>query len=186
LAWAEELERRCHYRARARSARKSSRVARRSDDIHSRHIEAEVGDILIGCLYLPNGNPAPGPKFDYKLRWFERLTHHADTLLATNTPVVLAGAYNVMPTELDVYKPERWINDALFLPEVRQAFARLMAHGWKDATREMHPGERIHTLLFGITFEMPEPERGAPHRSFASQPLRRWKSAWRSRRYSRN
>jgi exodeoxyribonuclease-3 len=116
------------------------------EDIHSRYIEARVGGILVGCLYLPNGNPAPGPKFDYKLRWFERLTQHADALLATYAPVVLAGDYNVMPTELDVYKPERWIDDALFRPEVREAFARLIARGWKDAVRELHPGARIYTF----------------------------------------
>ena len=78
------------------------------DDGHSRYIEAAVHGVPIGCLYLPNGNPAPGPKFDYKLRWFERLTAHAADLLATGAPVVLAGDYNVMPTDLDVYKPERW------------------------------------------------------------------------------
>jgi exodeoxyribonuclease-3 len=93
-----------------------------SDDAQSRYIEAAVNGVLIGCIYLPNGNPAPGPKFDYKLRWFERLTAHAAELLATGVPVVLAGDYNVIPTELDVYKPERWIDDALFRPEVRDAF----------------------------------------------------------------
>ena len=103
------------------------------DDTHSRYIEAAVNGVLIGCLYLPNGNPAPGPKFDYKLRWFERLTAHAAELLATGAPVVLAGDYNVMPTELDVYKPERWLDDALFRPEVRAAFRELVAQGWTDA-----------------------------------------------------
>ena len=89
------------------------------DDAQSRYIEAAVKGVLVGCLYLPNGNPAPGPKFDYKLRWFERLIAHAAELLAVDAPVVLAGDYNVMPTELDVYKPERWVDDALFRPEVR-------------------------------------------------------------------
>jgi len=116
------------------------------DDIHSRYIEARIGSIVVGCLYLPNGNPAPGPKFDYKLRWFERLMQHADVLLATNAPAILAGDYNVMPTDLDVYKPERWLNDALFRPEVREAFARLVSRGWSDAIRELHPGERIYTF----------------------------------------
>ena len=116
------------------------------NDVHSRYIEARVGDVVVGCLYLPNGNPAPGPKFDYKLRCFERLTEYADTLLATNAPVILAGDYNVMPTELDVYKPERWLDDALFRPEVREAYARLVVRGWRDAIREQHPGERIYTF----------------------------------------
>ena len=94
------------------------------DDLHSRYIEAAVDGLLIGCLYLPNGNPGPGPKFDYKLRWFERLIAHARRAAArSGAPVVLAGDYNVMPTELDVYKPERWVNDALFRVEVREAFA---------------------------------------------------------------
>jgi exodeoxyribonuclease-3 len=116
------------------------------DDAHSRYLEALVGGILIGCLYLPNGNPAPGPRFDYKLRWFDRLTEHAATLLAQSRPVVLAGDYNVMPTELDVYKPERWVDDALFRPEVRAAFHRLLEQGWTDAMRALHPGQRIYTF----------------------------------------
>lgn len=99
------------------------------DDLHSRYIEAEVGDLVIGGLYLPNGNPAPGPKFDYKLRWFERLIAHAEGLLAEERAVLLAGDFNVMPTDLDVYAPERWRDDALFRPEVREAYARLVAQG---------------------------------------------------------
>jgi exodeoxyribonuclease-3 len=116
------------------------------DDVHSRYIEATVNGVLIGCLYLPNGNPAPGPKYDYKLRWLDRFINHADMLLATDTPVVLAGDYNIIPTDLDVYKPERWVDDALFRPEVRDAFARLVASGWTDALRKHHPGERINTF----------------------------------------
>ncbi|MBI1684157.1 exodeoxyribonuclease III [Caulobacter hibisci] len=116
------------------------------DDLHSRYIEAAVGGVLIGCLYLPNGNPAPGPKFDYKLRWFERFHAHAAALIAQDIPVVLAGDYNVMPTELDVYKPERWLDDALFRPEVRAAYRRLVAQGWTDALRHLHPDERIYTF----------------------------------------
>lgn len=115
-------------------------------DLHSRYIEAAVNGVLIGCLYLPNGNPYPGPKFDYKLRWFSRLQDRAAQLLATGAPVVLAGDYNVMPTELDVYKPERWTNDALFRIEAREAFSNLMAQGWTDALRRMHPDERIYTF----------------------------------------
>jgi exodeoxyribonuclease III len=105
-----------------------------------------VNGVLIGCLYLPNGNPAPGPKFAYKLKWFERLTAHAAGLLATGAPVVLVGDYNVMPTDLDVYAPERWRDDALFRPEVREAYAALVAQGWTDALRALHPGERIYTF----------------------------------------
>jgi exodeoxyribonuclease-3 len=116
------------------------------DDAHSRYIEATVDGLVIGCLYLPNGNPAPGPKFDYKLRWFERLIVHAAELMASGARVVLAGDYNVMPTDLDVYKPERWRDDALFRPEVRDAYHRLLAQGWTDALRTMHPGERIYTF----------------------------------------
>ncbi|MGO4123514.1 exodeoxyribonuclease III [Inquilinus sp. YAF38] len=116
------------------------------DDSHSRYIEAAVAGMLVGCLYLPNGNPAPGPKFDFKLRWFERLGARAAELLATGAPVMLAGDFNVMPTDLDVYKPERWGDDALFRPEVREAFHRLLAQGWTDALRRLHPGERVYTF----------------------------------------
>lgn len=114
------------------------------EDSQSRYIEAIVDGILIGGLYLPNGNPAPGPKFDYKLKWFERLIIHAEKLL--DSPAILAGDFNVMPTELDVYKPERWLDDALFRPEVRDAYHRLLAQGWTDALRTMHPGEKIYTF----------------------------------------
>lgn len=116
------------------------------EDIHSRYIEAAVNGILIGCLYLPNGNPAPGPKFDYKLQWFERLLTHAEELIRSGAPVVLAGDYNVMPTELDVYKPESWVNDALFRPEVRSAYQRLLEQGWADSLRTLYPNERIYTF----------------------------------------
>jgi exodeoxyribonuclease-3 len=116
------------------------------EDAHSRYIEAAIRGVIVGCLYLPNGNPAPGPKFDYKRRWFERLTLHAAELLAHRAPVILAGDYNVMPTDLDVYKPERWLDDALFRPEVRAAFHALVAQGWTDAVRALHPGARIYTF----------------------------------------
>ena len=115
-------------------------------DVQSRYIEAAVAGVVIGCLYLPNGNPAPGPKFDYKLQWFERFAARAQGLLESGAPVVLAGDYNVMPTELDVDKPERWVDDALFRPEVRAAYARLVDQGWTDALRATHPGERIYTF----------------------------------------
>jgi exodeoxyribonuclease III len=94
-------------------------LAGSDEDIQSRYIEAEVNGIVIGCIYLPNGNPAPGPKFDYKLDWFRRFSQHASELIASGKPVVLTGDYNVMPTEKDVYKPERWVNDALFRTEIR-------------------------------------------------------------------
>jgi len=103
------------------------------DDANSRYIEAAVGGILVGCLYLPNGNPAPGPKFDYKLRWFERQHAYGGELLKAGVPAALVGDYNVMPTDLDVYAPERWRDDALFRPEVRAAYQRLLDQGWTDA-----------------------------------------------------
>jgi exodeoxyribonuclease-3 len=116
------------------------------DDTHSRYIEAAINGIIIGALYLPNGNPKPGPKFDYKLRWFDRLIDHAAELLQSGKPVVLAGDFNVMPTDIDVYKPERWLDDALFAPEARAAYFRLLKQGWTDALRTLHPGERIYTF----------------------------------------
>jgi exodeoxyribonuclease-3 len=116
------------------------------EDGQSRYIEAAVAGILIGALYLPNGNPRPGPKFDYKLRWFDRLIDHAAALLGSGLPVMLIGDFNVMPTELDVYKPERWLKDALFAPEVRDAFFRLTGQGWTDALRTTHQGEVIYTF----------------------------------------
>lgn len=117
------------------------------DDTHSRYIEAMVQGITIGCLYLPNGNPAPGPKLDYKMKWFDRLTLHAQELFDSKKPVVLTGDYNVMPRELDVYKPERWVKDALFLPEVRAAFHNLVSQGWTDAIRKLYPDEVIYTFF---------------------------------------
>jgi exodeoxyribonuclease-3 len=116
------------------------------EDLHSRYIEAIVNGMLVACLYLPNGNPAPGPKLEYKMKWFERLTIHAAELMEFGVPVVMAGDYNVMPTELDVYKPERWVDDALFRPEVRAAFKTLVDQGWTDALRKLHPNEVIYTF----------------------------------------
>jgi exodeoxyribonuclease III len=116
------------------------------EDVHSRYIEATVHGITVGCLYLPNGNPAPGPKFNYKLKWLDRFIDHAASLVTGSAPVVLAGDYNVIPTEHDVYKPERWVDDALFRVEVREEFGRLMKQGWIDAIRELHPGETIYTF----------------------------------------
>jgi exodeoxyribonuclease-3 len=117
-----------------------------AEDSQSRYIEAVVDGVLVGNLYLPNGNPYPGPKFDYKLRWFKRLQDYAEELLELEIPVVLAGDYNVVPTERDVYKPERWKNDALFRTEVRKAYELLLNQGWTDALRALHPNETIYTF----------------------------------------
>ena len=116
------------------------------DPSHSRYIEAAVCGLLIGCLYLPNGNPWPGPKFDYKLAWMDRLHQHAQELLDSGLPAILIGDFNVIPTDEDVYKPERWKKDALFSPEAKAKFAELVAQGWTDAIRKLHPKERIYTF----------------------------------------
>lgn len=115
-------------------------------DEQSRYIEAAVNGVLVAGFYVPNGNPRPGPKFDYKLAWLERLLAHAAGLIASGMPIVLTGDYNVMPTDLDVYKPERWLDDALFAPEVRAAFFRLLEQGWTDAVRTLRPDEVIYTF----------------------------------------
>ncbi len=117
-----------------------------AEDSQSRYIEGAVNGVLIGCLYLPNGNPAPGPKFTYKLAWFERLKAHAAELIGAGVPAALVGDFNVMPTDLDVYAPERWRDDALFRPEVRAAYGELLEQGWVDAVRKLHPEERIYTF----------------------------------------
>ncbi|ALL66547.1 Exodeoxyribonuclease III [Paraburkholderia caribensis MBA4] len=116
------------------------------DDTHSRYIEAAVEGLLIGCLYLPNGNPQPGPKFDYKLAWFERLIVYAKTLLDSGHPVVLAGDYNVVPTDFDIYNPRSWLKDALLQPESRECYARLLKQGWADALRMRFPDEQVFTF----------------------------------------
>lgn len=116
------------------------------DDLHSRYLEVIVNQTLIGCLYLPNGNPAPGIKFDYKMKWFQRFKAHAKYLLSEQVPVILAGDYNVIPTELDVYKPESWVTNALFMPEPRRAYKSLIDQGWLDAIRHLYPEERIYTF----------------------------------------
>jgi exodeoxyribonuclease-3 len=115
-------------------------------DAQARYIEAAVEGILIGCLYLPNGNPQPGPKFDYKLAWLKRLAAHARKLLREEVPVVLAGDYNVAPTEIDIYPTTSWDDDALVQPQSRSAYARLVKQGWTDALRELHPDERVYTF----------------------------------------
>ena len=114
-------------------------------DTQSRYIEAAVNGILVGCLYAPNGNPQPGPKFDYKLAWLERLSRHAKSLLDEGVPVALAGDYNIVPTPFDIYETHSYDKDALVQPKSRAAFARLLAQGWTDAIRTLHPGERVYT-----------------------------------------
>ena len=116
------------------------------DPSQSRYLEAAVNGVLVGCLYLPNGNPRPGPKFDYKLAWTGRFEALARDLIALDEPVVLAGDYNIIPTDADVYKPERWLDDALFAPEMRAAYQRLLEGGWTDALRTLHPDERVFTF----------------------------------------
>ncbi|WP_442582101.1 exodeoxyribonuclease III [Mesorhizobium sp. ASY16-5R] len=117
-----------------------------NSDQQSRYIEAAVQGLLIVCVYSPNGNPRPGPKFEYKLAWLERLQQHATRLRKTGAPVVLAGDFNVAPTELDIYPTRSWDNDALIQPESRAAFRRLVGRNWTDAIRKLHPDERIYTF----------------------------------------
>ena len=114
-------------------------------DKQSRYLEAAVGGVLIGCIYLPNGNPQPGPKFEYKLAWFERLIKHARSLKKAGVPAVLAGDYNVVPAEFDIYDDHSLGDNALLQPESRKAYARLRKQGWTDALRELHPDERCYT-----------------------------------------
>ena len=115
-------------------------------DVQSRYLEAAVDGVLIGCLYLPNGNPQPGPKFDYKLSWFERLLSHADMLHTSGHPVALLGDFNVVPTDADIYNTRSWLKDALLQPASREAYARLLAQGWVDSLRHCFPDERIYTF----------------------------------------
>jgi exodeoxyribonuclease-3 len=116
------------------------------EDTQARYIEAAVRGVVVGCIYLPNGNPQPGPKFTYKLAWFERLISHAEALLSAGLPVVLAGDYNVVPTERDIYPTKSWDKDALVQPQSRAAFRRLTDQGWTDAIRALHPAETIYTF----------------------------------------
>ncbi len=116
------------------------------DDTHSRYLEAAAHGVIVACLYLPNGNPQPGPKFDYKLSWFERFIEHAAGLFSSGHPVVLAGDYNVIPTDEDIYNPRSWKKDAPLQPESRECFERLLAQGWTDALRAKYPDERIYTF----------------------------------------
>lgn len=115
-------------------------------DKQSRYIEAAVNGLLIGCLYLPNGNPQPGPKFDYKLAWFERLRAHAAKLLKSDAPAVLAGDFNAVPTDFDIYSIKSWVKDALVQPKTRAAYKRLTDQGWTDSLRTLHPKKPMYTF----------------------------------------
>jgi exodeoxyribonuclease-3 len=115
-------------------------------DTHARYLEAAVQGVIIAGLYLPNGNPIRGPKFKYKLAWFEDLIAHAQGLYASGAPVVLAGDFNVVPTDEDIYNPKSWLRDALLQPESRACYRRLLAQGWVDSLRTLHPDERIYTF----------------------------------------
>ena len=115
-------------------------------DAQSRYIEAAVNGVLIASLYVPNGNPQPGPKFSYKLAWLERLIAHAASLREAGVPAILAGDYNVVPTDFDIYPSTSWAENALLAPQSRAAFARLLAQGWTDALRTLHPGEPMYTF----------------------------------------
>ena len=118
------------------------------DDTHSRYLEASAHGVVVASIYLPNGNPQPGPKFAYKLAWFERLIEHAATLIQRPEPVLLVGDYNVVATDGkgDIYNPASWRKDALLQPESRECYRRLLSQGWIDAIRELHPDERIYTF----------------------------------------
>jgi exodeoxyribonuclease III len=115
-------------------------------DIQARFLEAEIGGLRIASVYLPNGNPQPGPKYDYKLAWLARLASHARTLIDSGLDVVLAGDFNVVPTDADIYNAWLWRFDAVLQPATRAAWSRLLAQGWIDATRHLYPRERIYTF----------------------------------------
>ena len=116
------------------------------DDLQARYLEADIAGLRIASVYLPNGNPTGSPNFDYKLAWFERLILHARTLVESGLPVILAGDFNVVPTNADIYNAGAWRFDAVLQPQTRELHARLMQQGWVDATRALHPKERIYTF----------------------------------------
>ncbi|MHA1559491.1 MAG: exodeoxyribonuclease III [Alphaproteobacteria bacterium] len=128
-------------------------------DQQTRYIEAAVEGVLVASIYLPNGNPWPGPKFDYKLAWFDRLKQHAAELLSADVPVVLAGDYNVVPTEFDVYRKHSYEKNALLQPESRNAYASLLGQGWTDAVRTLHPNEPMFSF-WSYEFNRWERDRG--------------------------
>jgi len=116
------------------------------EESQTRYVEASIGDLTVASIYLPNGNPQPGPKFDYKLAWFDRLIAHAGTLIASGRQVLLAGDLNVVPTDFDIYNPWAWRFDAVMQPQTRAAFRRLLEQGWVDAHRQLHPKTRLYTF----------------------------------------
>jgi exodeoxyribonuclease III len=128
-------------------------------DHQARYIEAAVGGILIGCIYLPNGNPQPGPKFTYKLRWFERMILHSRSLITAGVPVILAGDYNVVPTAQDIYPTRSLADNALVQPASREAFQRLLQQGWTDALRQLHPSGPLWTF-WDYKFERWQADKG--------------------------
>lgn len=141
-------------------------------DHQARYIEAAVQGVLITSIYLPNGNPQPGPKFDYKLTWFERLINHAAELMSAGVPVVLAGDYNVVPTPQDIYPTRSLDDNALIQPESREAFARLLGQGWTDALRMLHPKGPLWTF-WDYKFERWPKDKGMRLDHFLlSPPLR--------------
>jgi exodeoxyribonuclease-3 len=115
-------------------------------DVQSRYVEAAVGGVIVGSLYAPNGNPVGSAKYAFKLAWYQRFAAHARWLLESGQPVVLAGDYNIIPTDADVYVPDRWRDDALFQPELKALFARLQAEGWTDALRRQVPTGPAYTF----------------------------------------
>jgi exodeoxyribonuclease-3 len=142
-------------------------------DTQSRYIEAAVNGVLIACIYLPNGNPQPGPKFDYKLAWFDRLIAYAAEIWATGVAAVLVGDYNVVPTDRDIYPTKSWASDALLQPASRAAFQRLLDQGWTDAIRSLHPSEPMYTFWGLQAGSMAAKRRATPRSPFAERPARR-------------
>ncbi|SFI66891.1 exodeoxyribonuclease-3 [Kaistella treverensis] len=116
------------------------------DDSASRYLEVQLEKLTLVCIYLPNGNPAPGPKFDYKMNWFQHFDAQAEVLISSGKPVIICGDFNVIPTEKDVYKPEKYIKDALFFPEARKAYQEVLNQGWTDAIRYLFPDKTIYTF----------------------------------------
>lgn len=116
------------------------------EDVQSRYLEVMIQQVVICCLYLPNGNPFPGPKFDYKLKWIERLAKRAKMLLSMDVLAILIGDFNIIPTEMDAYKPEKYVNDALFRKEVKEVFSQLLEEGWQDSIRQLFPDQQVYTF----------------------------------------